>query len=70
MTPWEFDTHRARMERYSRINRRIAFGIMAFAALIILGSIFTAAYIASTMSLDDLARKAGQLTRTFQDAAQ
>ncbi|MAF60231.1 hypothetical protein [Blastomonas sp. CCH5-A3] len=68
-TPWDFDTHRGQMRRYSRVNRRIGFGIMALVAVMILGCIFTAVYLVSIVSLDDVARKAGELTRTFRESA-
>lgn len=70
MTDWDFDTHRARIAREGRIVRRLGYAVMTFAAVMILGFIFTAAYVFSTVSLDDIARKAGELTRTFEDATQ
>lgn len=70
MTDWDFDTHRARLQRDRRIFRRIGYAVMTFVFLVILGFIFTTSYIVSTVSFDDIARKAGELTRTFRDAAQ
>lgn len=68
-TRWDFDTHRAQMRRYSRVHRRIGIGIMALVAAMTIGCVFTAVYLVSVVSLDDVARKAGELTRTFRESA-
>lgn len=69
MNDWDFAKHRARIEREGRIVRRLGYAIMTFVAFAMLGAIGTLAYVVSTFSLDDVARKAGELTRTFDEAS-
>ncbi|MFN3819921.1 hypothetical protein [Blastomonas sp.] len=70
MTDWDFDTHRARLARDRKVVRRLGYMIMAISLFVVIGVVAGTIYIATTVSPADIARKAGELTRTFEDAKQ
>lgn len=63
----DFDKQRKRIQRQGRIIRLFALGWMVFVALLIIGGIGGAIYLAATTDASELAKDAGSLVRDFNE---